>query len=96
MTPQRRRRHATRKRSVGFFWTRTLIGLGDRSSTWTKVLLRPLLLDTAPSQVTLVKQALNEGGPGQIGNAHPGDIQGADYELLAVTERWVGDRLSRT
>src|SRR5687768_1428122 len=39
--------------------TRTLIGPGDRSSTWTEVLLRPLLLDTASSQVVLVKQALS-------------------------------------
>src|SRR3954464_2039427 len=40
--------------------TRTLIGPGDRSSTWTKVLLRPSLLDTASFQVVLVKQALRD------------------------------------
>jgi len=37
-----------------------LISPADRSSTRTKILLGPLLLDTAVTQATLVKQALSE------------------------------------
>jgi putative transposase len=37
-----------------------LINPGDRSSTWTKILLGPLLSDTAVIQVVLVKQALKK------------------------------------